>query len=104
MHKSNQVSLGTQLTQLGIQYCNRIIILSTQIIHKKQKNTKNKTFFILQYSTLKSIAVPKTSLLLLMLTSGHPGLEIKILDYCTLHTAVSQSVQSLSRVQLFATL
>ena len=46
--KLNKVSLGTQLT-VGyvVLYCNRFIILFTQIIHKKKKK---KTFLILQYN------------------------------------------------------
>ena len=35
-----------------------------------------------------------------MLTSGHPGLEIKILNYCTLYSAVSQSVVTQSCLTL----
>ena len=38
-------------------YSNRFIKLSTQIIHKKQTNTENKTFLIFQYNTLKSTVV-----------------------------------------------
>ena len=38
-------------------YCNRFIILFTQIIHKKQTQKIEKTFLILQYSTLKSTVV-----------------------------------------------
>ena len=37
-----------------ILYCNRFIILFTQIIHKKQTQKMKETFLILQYSTLKS--------------------------------------------------
>ena len=40
-----------------VLYCNRFIILFTQIIHKKQMQKIKKTFLILQYSTLKSTVV-----------------------------------------------
>ena len=78
-------------------YCNRFIILFTQIIHKNQTSTKNKTFLILQYSTLKSTVVQYNSWRFLhssyitaafTLASGPPGLEIKILCYCTLYSTV----------------
>ena len=42
-----------------VLYCNRSIILLTQIIHKNQTNTKNKHFS--SYSTLKSTAVQYNS-------------------------------------------
>ena len=45
-----------------VLYCNRFIILFTQIIHKKQTNTKiKKTFLILQYSTLKGTVIQYNS-------------------------------------------
>ena len=49
--KLNKVSLGTLLT-VGyvVLYCNRFIILFTQIIHKKKK-----TFLILQYNVKNNI-------------------------------------------------
>ena len=40
-----------------VLYCNRFIILFTQIIHKKQTQKVKKTFLILHYSTLKSTVV-----------------------------------------------
>ena len=59
VHKSNKVSLGT--VGYIVPYCNRFIMLFTQIIHQKQTNTKNKTSLILQYSTLKSTVVQYNS-------------------------------------------
>ena len=43
-----------------VLYCNRFIILLTQIIPEKT-NTKDITFLILQYSSLKSTAVEDNS-------------------------------------------
>ena len=54
--KSEEVSLGTNTIGYILLDYNRLIILFTQIIHRKQIQ-KNKTFLILQYSTLKSIGV-----------------------------------------------
>ena len=54
-------SLGTQLTQLAIYYCNRFALLFTQIIHKKT-NTHTKMFnLIIQHlekyhSTVQQLA------------------------------------------------
>ena len=82
-----------------VLYCNRFIILFTQIIHKKQTNAKNKgNIFnlIVQYLEKYSSAVQQLALLsstsyitaAFTLASGHPGLEIKILYYCTLYSTV----------------
>ena len=53
----------------------------------KKKKKRNKTFLILQCSTLKSTVVPTSYITAAFtLASGHPGLEIKILYYCTLYS------------------
>ena len=96
-----------------ILYCNRCTILFTQIVHKKT-NTKNKeNIFNLTVQYLeKNSTVSTTSQLLLCLlldrlqsigsqrvrhnwsdlalthAFGHPGLEIKILYYNTMHNTV----------------
>ena len=44
-----------------VVYCDRFLILSTQIIHKKRQRTVKKTLFILQCSTLKSTVVQYNS-------------------------------------------
>ena len=47
-----------------VLYCNKFIILFTQILHEKETNTKiKKMFLILQCSALNRTAVPAPSLL-----------------------------------------
>ena len=67
--KSSKVSLGTQLTHYIVLSCNRFIVLSTQIIHKKQTQEIKKIFLILQYSTLKSTVI--------QYNSWHTGADIE---------------------------
>ena len=50
-----------------VLYCNRFIILFTQIIYKNKQKRK-KTFSVLQYSTLKSTEYS--------ITAGIQGLEL----------------------------
>ena len=73
------------------------MILFTQIIHKKQtQKIKNIFNFAVQYLEKHSSTVQQLALLsstsyitaAFMLASGHPGLEITILYYCTLHSTV----------------
>ena len=97
VRKSNKVSLGTHLTQSAIQYCNRFIILFSQIIHKEQTQKIKKTFLILQYSFhCYCLALPSSTSYItsaFMLTSGHPGPEIKLLysiQYCTVKYTKAQ--------------
>ena len=48
--KSNTVSLGTQLIQSAVVlHCNRFIILSIQVIHKKQRQKINIFNLAVQY-------------------------------------------------------
>ena len=68
-----------------VSYCNRFVILFTQIRHEKQANTKSKesvfnfiVWYLEKYSSTCYITTAFT------LASGHPGLETRILYYYTL--------------------
>lgn len=78
----------TNTTSYIVLYCNRLIILSTQIIHKKQIKYKDNIFnltvqYLEKYSTTSYISAA------FMLASAHPGLEIKIPCYfCTVYNTL----------------
>ena len=60
IHKPNLFISPTKLAytiSYIFLYCNRFIILFTQITHKKQTQKIKETFLILQFSTLKSTVV-----------------------------------------------
>ena len=82
--------LPSEPPEKPLLYCNRFIILFTQVIYKeKNKENFNLTAqYLEKYSRVSCITTAFT------LASGHPGLDIKTLHYCALNSCCSCSVIS----------
>ena len=78
----------TNKTGYIILYCDRFIILFTQIIHTKQTQKIKENIFNLIIQYLEKYSSTSYITAAFMLASRHPGLEIKTLDYGTLYSNV----------------
>ena len=82
------VYVTTNKTGYMILYCDRFIILFTQIIHTNKK--LKKIFFNLIIQYLEKYSSTSYTTAAFVLASRHPGLEIKTMYYRTLYSTYSK--------------